>query len=86
MVIGESFATNRSFAACALLSSGLLTLALRRLEVGTAYAAWTGIGSVGVATVGMLLLGETVSTLKLVSIALVVAGIIGLNLTGSTAP
>jgi quaternary ammonium compound-resistance protein SugE len=74
------------FAACALLSFGLLTLALRHLEVGTAYAVWTGIGSVGVVVLGMLLLGESASIPKLISIALVVAGVIGLNLTGAAAP
>src|SRR5947199_370240 len=62
------------FAACALLSFTLLTMALRHLEVGTAYAVWTGIGAAGTAVVGMALLGETVSTIKLVSIGLVLAG------------
>lgn len=75
-----------SFAACALLSFGLLTLALRDLEVGTAYAVWTGIGAVGAATVGMVFLGDMVSTMKLVSIGLVLAGVIGLNLSGVTPP
>lgn len=74
------------FAACALLSFGLLTVALRRLEVGTAYAVWTGIGSVGIVVVGILLLGEAASATKIVSIALVVAGVIGLNLTGASTP
>ena len=74
------------FAACALLSFGLLTVALRHLEVGTAYAVWTGIGSVGVVVVGILLLGEAASVSKVVSIALVVTGVIGLNLTGASTP
>ena len=72
------------FAACALVSFGLLTVALRQLEVGPAYAVWTGLGAAGTAVVGMLILGESVSTLKLVSISLVVAGAIGLNLSGAT--
>ena len=72
------------FAACALISFGLLTMALRDLEVGSAYAVWTGIGAAGTAVVGMALLGETVSALKLVSIGLVLAGVIGLNLSGVT--
>ena len=59
------------FAACALVSFSLLTVALRRLEVGAAYAVWTGIGASGAAVVGMLFLGDAVSTLKLVSIGLV---------------
>jgi quaternary ammonium compound-resistance protein SugE len=72
------------FAACALASFGLLTLALQRLEVGSAYAVWTGIGAAGTALVGMIFLSEQVSTLKLVSIGLVVTGVIGLNVSGVT--
>jgi quaternary ammonium compound-resistance protein SugE len=72
------------FAACALISFALLTLALRELEVGAAYAVWTGIGASGAAIVGMAFLGDGVSTLKLVSIGLVLAGVIGLNLSGVT--
>jgi quaternary ammonium compound-resistance protein SugE len=72
------------FAACAVVSFGLLTIALRHLEVGPAYAVWTGLGASGTAVVGMAVLGEVVSALKLVSIGLVVAGAIGLNLSGAT--
>ena len=75
-----------AFAACALVSFALLTVALRRLEVGAAYAVWTGIGASGAAAVGMLFLGDTVSALKLVSIGLILAGVIGLNLSGVTPP
>ena len=74
------------FAICALISFGLLTSALRHLEVGPAYAVWTGIGAAGTALVGMAVLGESVSTLKLISIALILAGVIGLNLSGVTPP
>jgi quaternary ammonium compound-resistance protein SugE len=72
------------FAACALISFGLLSLALRRLETGPSYAVWTGIGAAGTALTGMLALGETVSVTKLVSIGLIVAGVIGLSLSGVT--
>ena len=72
------------FGISALVSFGLLTIALRELEVGPAYAVWTGIGAVGAATVGMILLDDSVSVLKLVSLALVIAGIVGLNLSGVT--
>lgn len=72
------------FAACALISFGLLSLALGKLEVGPAYAVWTGIGAAGTAAVGILALGESVSTLKIVSIGLVLAGVVGLNLSGVT--
>jgi len=72
------------FAACALISFGLLTIALKNLEVGPAYAVWTGLGAAGTAVVGMALLGESVSTIKLVSIGLILAGVVGLNLSGVT--
>ncbi|HEX3921291.1 MAG TPA: multidrug efflux SMR transporter [Streptosporangiaceae bacterium] len=70
------------FGVCALISFGLLTLALRELAVGPAYAVWTGIGAAGAAAVGMIFMGDGVSTMKLTSIALVLAGVIGLNLSG----
>lgn len=72
------------FAACALISFGLLSWAVSRMEVGPAYALWTGIGAAGTAAVGMIVLGESVSVIKIVSIGLVLAGIIGLNLSGVT--
>lgn len=71
------------FCGCALISFGLLNVALKHLEVGPAYAVWTGLGAVGTAAVGMVALGDTVSTLKLVSIGLVIAGAVGLNLAGA---
>jgi quaternary ammonium compound-resistance protein SugE len=73
-----------AFALCALTSFLLLTTALKELEVGPAYAVWTGIGAAGTVAVGMLWLGEASSTLKLISIGLVLAGVIGLNLSGVT--
>ena len=72
------------FAGCALISFGLLTIALKDLEVGPAYAVWTGLGAAGTAIVGMWLLGDAVTTLKLVSIGLILAGVVGLNLAGVT--
>jgi len=72
------------FAACALISFGLLNLALGKLEVGVAYAVWSGIGAAGTAVLGILILGESSAPLKLVSIGLILAGVIGLNLSGVT--
>ncbi len=72
------------FAACALISFGLLTIALRQLEVGPAYAVWTGIGAAGTAAIGMVVLGDPVSSVKLMSIGLILAGVICLNLSGVT--
>ena len=63
-----------------VLSVVLLGLALKSLPVGTAYAVWTGIGAVGTAVLGIVLLGEPVSTGRVVSLALIIAGIIGLKL------
>ncbi len=61
-------------------SVGLLGLALRHLPLGTAYAVWTGIGTVGTAIAGMVLLGEPAGAMRLGCIALIVAGILGLKL------
>ena len=66
--------------AAALLSIFLLTLALKQLPAGTAYAIWTGIGSVGITILGIVLFNESVSVLRLVFIGLIVAGTMGLKL------
>jgi quaternary ammonium compound-resistance protein SugE len=57
----------------------LLGWALKTLPIGTAYAVWTGIGAVGTATLGIILFGEAASALRLASIGLIVAGIMGLK-------
>jgi quaternary ammonium compound-resistance protein SugE len=62
-------------------SMGLLGIAVRSLPVGTGYAVWVGIGAVGTALLGIVLLGESASVARLASIGLIVAGIIGLKLT-----
>ncbi|HVV40174.1 MAG TPA: quaternary ammonium compound efflux SMR transporter SugE [Nitrobacter sp.] len=61
-------------------SVALLGLALKTLPIGTAYAVWTGIGAVGTALLGIVLLGEPATVLRLTSIGLIVAGIVGLKL------
>jgi quaternary ammonium compound-resistance protein SugE len=61
----------------------LLGLALKTLPVGTAYAIWVGIGAVGTALLCILLFGESTDFLKLVSLALICAGIVGLKLDHS---
>jgi quaternary ammonium compound-resistance protein SugE len=58
----------------------MLGLALRSLPLGTAYAVWTGIGTVGTAIYGIAVLGEPAGAARLVCIALIVAGILGLKL------
>jgi quaternary ammonium compound-resistance protein SugE len=62
------------------VSLGLLGLALKTLPVGTAYAVWTGIGTVGTAILGIYLLGEPATAVRLACIGLIVAGIAGLKL------
>jgi quaternary ammonium compound-resistance protein SugE len=60
----------------------LLSIALRTIPVGTGYAVWTGIGAVGVAIIGMLLLGEPRNPLRIACILLIVLGIVGLKFFG----
>ena len=62
-----------------ILSVVLLGLALRELPVGTGYAVWTGIGTVGAAILGMILFQEPATALRIGCIGLIVAGIIGLK-------
>lgn len=64
-----------------MASVWLVGITLQLLPVGTAYAVWADIGAVGTAVVGMVFLGESVDALRLVSMALVVAGIVGLQLS-----
>ena len=59
-----------------------LALTLRGLSLGLTYAIWAGIGTAAIATIGMVALGEPVSAMRVGSIALIVVGVIGLNLTG----
>jgi quaternary ammonium compound-resistance protein SugE len=63
-----------------VLSMGLLGLALRTLPVGTAYAVWTGIGTVGTVVLGIVLFGEPAGALRLACVGLILAGIVGLKL------
>jgi quaternary ammonium compound-resistance protein SugE len=65
------------------VSLGLLGLALKTLPLGTAYAVWTGIGTIGTALLGITLFGESASALRLVCIGLIVAGIVGLKLVSA---
>ena len=65
---------------CMIGSIVLLGLALKTLPVGTAYAVWVGVGAVGTAILGIILLGEPATAGRLGSLALIVAGIIGLKL------
>jgi quaternary ammonium compound-resistance protein SugE len=65
------------------VSLGLLGIAMKSLPVGTAYAVWVGVGAVGTAILGIVLLGESANAGRIVSLALIVAGIVGLKLASA---
>lgn len=67
-----------------ICSGGLLMLAQQRIPMGTAYAVWTGIGSVGAFVAGILLFGEIASASRMVCVSLIVAGIVGLKLSSAS--
>lgn len=75
--LGPTVAT----AVALVLSMALLGLAVRTLPLGTAYAVWTGIGTVGTAALGILLFGEAATPARLLCIGLIVTGILGLKLS-----
>lgn len=64
-------------------SLAMLGLALRTLPLGTAYAVWTGIGSVGTVALGIVLFGEPATVVRLACIGLILAGIVGLKLSAA---
>ena len=66
------------------ISVGLLGIAMKSLPVGTAYAVWVGVGAVGTAILGIVLFGESANAGRLISLALILAGIIGLKLATPT--
>jgi len=66
-----------------VVSIWLTALALKGLEISLAYAVWAGVGTAAVAVIGMAAMGESVSALKVASIALVITGVIGLNLASA---
>ena len=65
-----------------IISLGLLTLALKKIDVSIAYAIWAGMGTALIATVGILWFKEPISALKIISLGLIIIGVIGLNLSG----
>ncbi|MGH3089955.1 MAG: DMT family transporter [Rubrobacteraceae bacterium] len=60
----------------------LLTMSLKRLDVSLAYAVWSGMGTALIATIGILWFREPLTAIKLVSLALIIVGVVGLNLGG----
>ncbi|WP_060509099.1 quaternary ammonium compound efflux SMR transporter SugE [Pseudomonas sp. NBRC 111124] len=65
------------------VSLGLLGLAMKELPLGTAYAIWTGVGAVGTVIAGIILFGESMALVRLVSVALIITGLIGLKVSAS---
>lgn len=66
-----------------IVSFGLLALAMRTLPLGTAYAMWTGIGAVGAFALGVLVMGEPLTLLRVAGVTLVVAGLVVLKLASA---
>ena len=62
------------------VSLGLLGLAMKELPLGTAYAIWTGVGAVGTVIAGIILFGESMALFRLASVALIIAGLVGLKI------
>ncbi len=66
-----------------LISIGLLGLSMKTLPVGTAYAVWVGVGALGTAVLGIILFGEALNLVRVLSLFLILLGIIGLKLSSS---
>ncbi len=64
-------------------SLSALTWSLKQIEVSVAYAVWSGVGTALIAVIGMTYFREPLTAMKLVSLALIIAGVVGLNLSGS---
>lgn len=71
--------------ACMAASFALLAASLKTIPIGTGYAVWTGIGAAGTALFGIFFLGESREAARLVCLSLIVAGVIGLKITSSSA-
>ncbi len=65
-----------------IASIGALAIAVKKIEVGVAYAIWAGAGTALIAIIGIALFKESATILKLMSIGLIIAGVVGLNLSG----
>jgi small multidrug resistance pump len=65
------------------LSFGMLTLALKKIDVSVAYAIWSGVGTALIASIGVLWFKEPATAMKLISLGLIIIGVVGLNLSGA---
>jgi len=66
-----------------LASLAVLTLALKKIDVSIAYAVWAGLGTALIATIGIVYFHESATLLKIISILLIIAGVVGLHLSGA---
>jgi len=66
-----------------LVSLAALTFALKKIDVSIAYAIWAGVGTALIAIVGVIYFKEPATVIKVISIALIIAGVVGLNLSGA---
>ena len=66
-----------------VVSLGLLTISLKKIEIGIAYAIWSGLGTVVISVLGIILFHESVSAVKFLAISLIVVGVVLLNINGS---
>ena len=66
-----------------IISFGLLSMAMKTLPLGTAYAIWTGVGAVGTVIAGIILFGESMALMRLGSVALIIIGLVGLKVSAS---
>ena len=64
-----------------LISFWLLSISLKTLPLGTAYAVWVGIGTIGTVIAGIMLFGDSINIIRIISIAFIILGIIGLKIT-----
>ncbi|MGM0923365.1 MAG: DMT family transporter [Bacillota bacterium] len=65
------------------LSLSLVTLSLKKIDVSVAYAVWSGVGTATIAVIGLVYFKEQLSLIKILSIALIIIGVVGLNFGGS---
>ena len=89
-LIGKTMGFTRLWWTIAVLSGYgvsffMLARAVRELEIGVVYAVWSGVGTAAIVTIGVLFLGERLTVPKLLGIALIIAGVLVLNLFGSDA-
>ncbi len=66
-----------------LASLAVLTLALKKIDVSVAYAVWAGLGTALIATIGIVCFNESAPLLKIISLVLIIAGVVGLHLSGA---